>query len=62
MGLKVFSMQELVVSHILLVGGLVLITVGLLQGTMVLTVIGIWALALGLCIGFSAVFKKLVEK
>jgi len=62
MGLKVFSTAEFLVSHILLVGGLVLVTIGLLQGTMVLTVIGIWALALGLCLGFSTAFKKLAAK
>ena len=62
MCLKVLSIQECIISHILLVGGLVLVTIGLLQGIMVLTVIGIWALALGLCLGFSTAFKKLAAK
>ena len=62
MGLKVLSVQECIVSHILLVAGLVLITIGLLQGAMVLTVIGIWAFVLGLCRGFSSTFKKLAAK
>ncbi len=62
MCLKVSSITEFIVSHILFVGGLVLITVGLLQGIMVLNVLGIWALALGLCVGVGAVFKKLVTK
>ena len=62
MCLKVSSITEFLVSHILLVGGLVLITVGLLQGIMVLNIIGIWAFALGLCLGFGAAFKKLVTK
>ncbi len=61
MGLGVFSVKELLVSHILLVGGLVLVTIGLLQGNMVLNVIAIWAITLGLCAGFGAAFKKLVK-
>ena len=61
-GLKVLSITEFLVSHILLVDGLILVTIGLLQGVTVLTVIGIWALALGLCLGFSAAFKKLAAK
>jgi len=62
MGLKILKTTEFVASHILLVGGLVLITVGLLQETMVLNVIGIWAVALGLCTGLTAAFKKLIVK
>jgi len=62
MGLSVFGIKELLVSHILLVGGLVLVTIGLLQGAMVLNVIGIWAIALGLCAGLGAAFKKLASK
>ena len=61
-GLKVLSVTELIVTHILLVGGLVLVTIGLLQGTMVLNVIGIWVLALGLCVGLGAALKKLATK
>ncbi len=60
--LKVLSVKELVVSHILLVGGLILVTIGLLQGAMVLNIIGIWALALGLCLGLGAIFAKLAAK
>ena len=59
---KVSGIKALIVSHILLVGGLVLVTIGLLQETVVLNVIGIWAIALGLCTGLSAVFKKQAEK
>ncbi len=62
MGLTVLSIREWLVSHILLVGGLVLVTIGLLQGNMVLNVIGIWSFALGLCTVFSIAFKKLVAK
>jgi len=62
MGLKILSTTEFLVAHILLVGGLVLVTIGLLQGVMVLNVIGIWALALGFCVEFGAAFKKLVSK
>ncbi|MFC1974611.1 hypothetical protein ACFLVA_01195 [Chloroflexota bacterium] len=62
MGLKVFGIKELLVSHILLVGGLVLITIGLLQDAVVLNIIGIWVIALGLCIGLGAAFKELASK
>ena len=62
MGLKVLGVGEWLAAHILLVGGLVLITVGLLQDSTVLTVIGIWAIALGACIGFGAAFKKMISK
>ena len=60
--LKVLKVKEFVLTHILLVGGLVLITIGLLQETMVLNIIGIWAFALGLCMGLGAIFAKLVSK
>ena len=62
MSLKVLSIQEWLSSHILLVGGLVLVTIGLLQEGVVLTIIGIWGFALGLCLGFGAAFKKLATK
>ena len=60
--IKVMSVTEFLVSHLLLVAGLVLVTIGLLQGAMVLNVIGIWAIALGLCAGLGAVLKKLSAK
>ena len=62
MGLKVLSIQECIVSHILLVAGLVLITIGLIQGAMVLNIIGIWAFALGLCLMLGFIFAKLLAK
>lgn len=62
MGLRVLSITEFLVSHSLLIGGLVLVTIGLLQGIMVLNIIGIWTLALGLCVGVGAALKKLVAK
>ena len=62
MGLNVLGTKEFVVSHILLVGGLVLVTIGLLQEAMVLNILGIWAIALGLCTGLGAAFKKLASK
>jgi len=60
--IKVMSVTEFLVSHLLLVGGLLLVTIGLLQGTMVLNVIGIWAIAMGLCTGLGAALKKLSAK
>ena len=61
MGLKVLGIAEWLISHILIVGGLVLITVGLLQETMVLNIAGIWVVALGLCVVFGTAFRKLIE-
>ena len=64
--LKVLGIKEFVVSHIFLVGGLVLVTVGILQHLsslgVALIIIGMWVGALGLCVGFGAAFKKLVAK
>ncbi len=60
--LKVLNVKEFVLSHILLVGGLVLVTIGLLQGVMALNVIGIWVIALGLCLTFGYIFAKLAAK
>jgi len=66
MGLKVFSITEFLISHILLIGGLVLVTVGIIQHLttigLALIIAGMWVGALGLCIGFSAAFKKLLAK
>ena len=62
MGLKVLSMRDFLFSHTLLIIGLVLVTIGLLMGGMVLNIIGIWALALGLCLGVGNAFKRLATK
>lgn len=62
MGLKVLSVTELLVTHILVIGALVLITIGLIQGIMVLSIIGIWAFTLGLCVGVGAAFKRVMAK
>lgn len=66
MGLKIFSTAEFVVTQVLLVGGLVLLTVGLLQGFTslgaALIIAGMWVGALGLCLGSGAAFKKLMAK
>ncbi len=62
MGLKVMSVSQLLMSHVLLVAGLVLVTIGLLQDTMVLNVIGMWVFVLGLCSGFMFAFRKVLSK
>lgn len=62
MGLKVLSVVEWLASHILIIGGLTLITIGLLRDGMALSISGIWAIALGTCIVFGAAFKKLATK
>lgn len=66
MGLKVFSITEFLISHILLVGGLVLVTVGILQGLtslgVALIIAGMWVAAVGVCAVFLAAFRKLLAK
>ena len=63
MGLKVLGIREWITSHILLVGGLALLTVGLVQEEgQGLVIAGIWAFALGLSIVFGAAFRKLMAK
>ena len=59
---KVLNIKELVLSHVFLIAGLVLVTIGLLQEAMVLNIIGIWVFAIGLCLGFTFAFGKLVGK
>jgi hypothetical protein len=62
MGLKVYSMTEFLASHILLLGGLILFTIGFIQDAGELIIAGVWAFALGVCIGFSAAVKRLMAK
>ena len=62
MGLKVLSFPLFLISHLFLIGGLVLITLGLLNGPMLYNIIGIWAFALGLCVAVGFSFKKLASK
>ena len=62
MGLKVISIKEFVLSHILLVGGLVLISIGIASDAVGYTIAGIWGLALGLCLGLGFIFAKLAAK
>ncbi len=60
--LKILSVKELVLSHVFLVGGLVLLSFGLALDIIGLTIAGIWVFALGLCAGFGLVFGKLMTK
>lgn len=62
MGLKVLSVGEFIISHIFLIAGLVLITLGLLQARVLFNVIGIWLVALGFCFAIGGCFKKLVKE
>ena len=66
MGLKIFTTKEFIISHTLVIGGLILITAGILQGLSslgaALIIVGMWVGALGLCIGFGTAFKKLLAK
>ncbi|MFC2058277.1 hypothetical protein ACFLTS_01340 [Chloroflexota bacterium] len=64
MGLKLLTVTELIISHILLLAGLILLTVGLLLDPVStgLIVAGMWAVALGLCISIGTALKKLAEK
>jgi len=62
MGLKILSIQEFLIFHILLIAGLVLLSVGLASGSVGLNIAGIWVLAAGLCMGIGTAFKKLMAK
>ncbi len=63
---KILSVKEWALSHVFLVGGLVLVTVGMVQGLsnlgVALIIIGMWVGALGLCLAFGYIFKKLIVK
>jgi uncharacterized membrane protein YiaA len=60
--LKVLSLTQLLMSHVLLVAGLILVTIGLVQDNMVLNIIGMWVFVLGLCAGFMFAFRKVISK
>ncbi len=62
LGFKIMSVTEWLLSHILLAAGLVLVTIGLLQDQMTLNIIGIWVFVLGLCLGFTFAFRKVLPK
>jgi uncharacterized membrane protein YiaA len=62
LGFKIMSASEWLLSHILLVAGLVLVTIGLVQDAMVLNIIGMWVFVLGLCLGFTFCFRNLHSK
>ncbi len=62
MGLKVITIWEFIISHLFLLAGLILITVGMLNDEVALNIIGIWVFVLGLCLGFGYAFKKLASK
>ena len=62
MGLKVLSIAEWLISHILIIGGLVLVTVGLLKGVMALHIAGIWIFGAGICVGLVTALWKLAAK
>ncbi|MFC2066717.1 hypothetical protein ACFLUO_06670 [Chloroflexota bacterium] len=60
--LKVLNIKELILSHILIVGGLVLISLGLAWDAVGYTIAGIWVLTIGLCVSLGAIFAKLMAK
>ena len=60
MGLKVLSVKEFILSHLLLVIGLTLVSLGLSLDAVGYTITGIWAIALGVCLGLSFILAKLV--
>lgn len=62
MGLKVLSIAEFLISHILITGGLVLVTVGLLKGITTMHIAGMWVFAVGICFGLWSAFRKLAVK
>lgn len=60
--LQVLSFLEFFLSHLFLIAGLVLVTIGLLNGNLVLTIIGIWIFMLGVCLGFTFTARKLYKQ
>jgi len=67
--LKVLSKGEWTLSHGFIVGGLILLSVGLglglgpiIHGVVGLIIAAIWCFAGGLCVVFSAAFRKLAAK
>ncbi len=62
MGLKVLNIKEWALSHVFLIGGLVLLSIGLSLEVSGLTIAGIWCFAIGLCFLFIFVFRKLIAK
>jgi len=62
LGFKIMSVTEWLLSHILLVAGLVLVTIGLVQDEMTLNIIGMWVFVLGLCLGLTFAFRKVISK
>ncbi len=59
---KVLSMKEFILSHVFLIGGLILLSVGLSLDIIGLNIAGIWCFAGGLCFAFSLIFAKLLAK
>ena len=62
MGLKVLSRNQFILSHVLLVGGLILFSVGPALHITALIFAGIWFFAGGMCVAFSSAFAKLAAK
>ena len=63
MGQKICTSKEFMASHIMIIVGLILITVGLALGlNKILFLIGMWVGVAGFCSLSSTAFKKLMEK
>ncbi len=60
--LKVLNIKEWVLSHVFLIGGLVLLSIGLGSGAIGLTITGIWCIAGGFCFTLRSAFAKLAAK
>ena len=60
--LKVLGSREFAISHVLILIGLILFTVGAAAGQMVLIIISAWFFTFGLCALFSSAFAKLSTK
>ena len=63
MGLKILASREFMASHILVIVGVILITVGLALGiNIIVFLVGIWVGAIGLYALFGAALKKILDK
>ena len=59
---QVLNIWEWAVSHVVIIAGLALLTVGLSLGIVAATIGGIWTLAGGVCLTCFFVLPKLYKK
>ncbi len=61
-GLKILGRKEWAASHVFIVGGLILFTIGAALSQVVLIILSAWVFVIGMCTLFSTAFAKLSGK